>query len=89
VEEGEDHKPEIHVYTRNGGGNRQHWSFSYENDAGEACECPGCIIEHRLPKHPNYLSDHDDDFDCTYATIHFSVPEEHLARVNAMLAEKP
>lgn len=25
--------------------------------------------------HPNYLSDSDDDFDCTYATYYFSVPE--------------
>lgn len=28
-------------------------------------------------KHPNYLYDEDDDFDCTYCYIYFSVPEEY------------
>jgi hypothetical protein len=41
------------------------------------CACPGCIITHRLPKHPNYLYDCDDDYDCTYATVYFSFPEQH------------
>jgi len=39
------------------------------------CACPGCIISYRLPKHPNYISDKDDGFDETYATIYFSIPE--------------
>lgn len=43
----------------------------------EECACPGCAITYRLPKHPNYLSDCDDDFDSTYATIEFSVPEAY------------
>jgi hypothetical protein len=42
----------------------------------ELCACPGCIIQHRLPKHPLYLRDEDDDFDSTYATIYFRFPEE-------------
>lgn len=41
------------------------------------CACPGCIISYRLPKHLNYISSEDDDFDCTYATIRFSFPEEY------------
>jgi len=47
-----------------------------EEPDSENCACPGCIIEYRLPKHPNYLYDEDDDFDSTYATIYFSFPEE-------------
>jgi hypothetical protein len=65
----------ILLYTRNGGGNREHWGDGYEEN-GE-CLCPGCVIEKHLPKHPNYLCDYDDSFDCTYATIVFSVPEEY------------
>ncbi len=42
----------------------------------EKCGCYGCIITYRLPKHPNYLRDEDDEFDNTYATIYFSFPEE-------------
>lgn len=41
------------------------------------CGCYGCAISHRLPKHPCYLRDRDDDFDSTYATIYFRFPEEH------------
>lgn len=50
---------EIHVYTRNGGGNRE----EYQDTIDE------------LAKHPCYLSDADDDYDCTYATIVFRVPD--------------
>ena len=65
------------LYTRNGGGNRDHWSFSYpEYKEGEDCPCPGCIITHKLKKHPNYIKDYDDDFDSTYAYIEFDVPEQ-------------
>lgn len=49
----------ILVYTRNGGGNREQYQ---------------AVID-ELAKHPCYLSDCDDDFDCTYATIAFKVPE--------------
>lgn len=41
------------------------------------CGCPGCIIEHRLPEHPNYIKDEDDDFDSTYATIYFRIPDQY------------
>lgn len=66
----------IAVYTRNGGGNRQCWDTTPNEHDSEKCSCPGCIITHRLPKHPNYLEDNDDLFDSTYATIYFSIPEE-------------
>lgn len=41
------------------------------------CACHGCVISYRLPKHPLYIEDIDDDFDCTYATIYFKFPEEY------------
>lgn len=66
---------EIHLYTRNGGGNREHWDD--EAEEGEGCRCTGCVAAYHLPKHPNYISDEDDDFDNTYATFVFSVPEEY------------
>jgi len=68
----------IILYTRNGGGNREHWDFGYsEYGEGDTCPCPGCIITYRLPDHPNYLRDYDDDFDSTYAYVEFSVPDEY------------
>lgn len=56
----EGDEPQIHLYTRIGGGNRE----DYREEIDE------------LTSHPNYISDEDDDFDCTYATFKFSVPEE-------------
>jgi len=67
---------EIAVYTRNGGGHRRH-NNEFTLSAGEHCNCPGCIIKYRLPKHPLYLRDMDDEFDSTYATVYFKLPEEH------------
>lgn len=74
VEKGEGGEARIAVYTRNGGGNRDHWDD--EKEAGESCDCTGCTIMFHLPKHPLYLFDRDDEFDCTYATVYFRVPEE-------------
>ncbi len=61
----------IAIYTRNGGGNRECW-----NEGSPDCSCPGCVIRKKLPAHPLYLSDEDGDFDCTYATVFFCVPDE-------------
>ena len=65
---------EIAVYTRNGGGNREHWDDEVEE--GPDCDCTGCTITYRLPQHPLYLRDKDDDFDSTYCTVYFKIPEE-------------
>ena len=67
---------EFAVYTRNGGGDREHFSLDGAEE-GEDCFCTGCIITYHLPKHPNYLRDEDDSFDCTYATVYFSIPEKY------------
>jgi hypothetical protein len=51
--------PKIILYTRNGGGNRDYYHWVFE----------------LLEKHPLYIQDYDDDFDCTYAYIEFKAPE--------------
>lgn len=71
----------IVVYTRNGGGNRECWN--QDKDDGE-CNCPGCTINFKLPKHPFYISDEDDEFDSTYASIYFKFPEEYAAGLAAL-----
>lgn len=76
----------IVLFTRNGGGNREHWDD--DKPEGEDCDCPGCIIQHRLPKHPMYVRDYDDDFDSTYASIDFKVPEFYREIVKDMVASK-
>ena len=50
--------------------------FICDNPESADCACAGCIIQHRLPKHPCYLRDEDDGFDSTYATVYFRFPEE-------------
>ena len=62
---------EFAIYTRNGGGNRE--------------EYQGVIDT--LAEHPNYLRDEDDEFDSTYCTIFFRVPEEHQESIVAYLEE--
>lgn len=58
-----------------------------EEPDSPACACPGCTIVHRLPRHPLYLFDRDDDFDSTYADIYFRVPEAALAATEAIASE--
>lgn len=55
-----DGTPRIVIYTRTGGGNREH----YETDNAW------------LQSHPLYLKDYDDAMDCTYAHFEFKVPDE-------------
>lgn len=60
---------EIAIYTRMGGGNRECYCSE-----GEAHYCYQADIA-ALQAHPAYLRDEDDDFDRTYATFYFRVPE--------------
>lgn len=69
----ENEQPEIHLYTRVGGGNRE----DYEEQIEE------------LRKHPNYLRDFDDDFDNTFATFAFSVPEEFKEDFEKIIGGRP
>lgn len=73
----------LYVYTRNGGGNRGHFRDEPEY-GGPECDCTGCIAEYRLPSHPLYLGDEDDDFDSTYATFRFQVPSEFWGFLDAL-----
>lgn len=50
----------IILYTRNGGGNRDEYQY---------------VLDNFSENHPNYIKDYDDDFDCTYAYVEFSVPD--------------
>ena len=58
----------IVIHTRNGGGNRDAYQDTIDT----------------LAKHPCYLWDEDDDFDCTYADIFFRYPEEYAAGLKAL-----
>ena|SRR3990167_10308610 len=65
----------IILLTRNGGGNRD----SYQS-----------VFDDLEANHPNYLTNYDDDFDCTYAYIEFSVPKEFKEDLKALaVGEKP
>lgn len=80
-----DGMPVIAIYTRNGGGNREH--YADDVDAGPDCTCTGCIITYRLPAHPLYLNDRDDGFDPTYATVYFNVPEAFRAELSEVMID--
>jgi hypothetical protein len=63
-------EPRIVVYTRNGGGNRDDYAGTTES----------------LQAHPEYVTDFDDDFDCTYASYVFKVPETFKEHIEKILA---
>ena len=69
----EDGELQIHIYTRNGGGNRD----DYEG------------VTDALRAHPEYIGDSDDYFDCTYATYRFRVPEQLRDMLAALVAADP
>lgn len=89
VEKGDDGEPVIAIYTRQGGGNRECY-----------CDTANCVpvpsqhvpancyaaCNEALAAHPAYLRDADDDFDGTYATFYFRVPEAAGPEVRAALA---
>lgn len=61
---------EICIYTRTGGGNRE--TYEKENE--------------KMAKIGTYLRDMDDDFDSTYATFFFRVPERFAEIVATLTA---
>lgn len=63
----------ISVFTRNGGGNRE----SYEAET------------ERLRGHPCFVKDFDDDWDCTYATYVFKVPDSYKDLAERLSPEEP
>lgn len=67
-----DDKNHIEIYTRVGGDNRDDYADEIE----------------KLCSMPTYVSDEDDDFDCTYATFTFGVPDEWRADFEHVRAGK-
>jgi len=82
----ENEKWIICIYTRLGGGNRE--CFCDEPDDGAVKQFCGDCYQHSnivpLQSHPQYIIDYDDDFDCTYATFEFNVPEKHIEIVEIL-----
>lgn len=64
-----EYKGHIHIYTRTGGGNRE----AYEEQNQMMVDMDG------------YVDDYDDDFDSTYATWVFEVPEKWKADHDALI----
>lgn len=71
--DGPNGRKRIAVYTRGGGGNRE--CFCENGDAEHSDDCVVPKQESNR-SHPLYDSDEDDEFDCTYATFYFRVPDE-------------
>lgn len=64
-----DGKPVVVMYTRTGGGNREDYQDSIS----------------AMQANPNYIKDHDDPYDSTYAMFYFRVPEENEERVRPLI----
>lgn len=82
LEDRDGHKV-IAVYTRGGGNNRECWSEYYPPAEGEEGCRDGvhradCVVslQERNHEHILFLADDDDDFDHTYCTIYFRIPQE-------------
>jgi hypothetical protein len=59
----------IVIYTRTGGGNREFYDEPNEDNKDGPWNSD-------LRQLPGYVRDEDDDFDSTYASFYFSVPEQ-------------
>lgn len=66
----DDGVPQIVIYTRTGGGNRDY--YETENNA--------------LAAHPLCVGDRDDDYDSTYAHFTFNVPESWREKMLTLIA---
>lgn len=58
----------IIVYTRCGGGNRDYYEDVFS----------------KMGKHPEYVRNYDDSYDCTYAYFVFNVPEKFKKQAKLM-----
>jgi hypothetical protein len=86
--------PRIVIHTRTGGGNRNYYESAEacrdnypEYFGNEGKEDPAGPWNADLRKLPGFLYDRDDDFDCTYADFHYSVPEAHREAVTSFLKD--
>ena len=80
----------ICVHTRTGGGNRDFYESeeicrqNYPAHFGDNKELPTNAWNSDLRNHPNFVTDYDDDFDCTYANFIFSFPEDYKQDLEAL-----
>jgi len=84
----------IAIYTRLGAGNAQCWCNSedvkknpHPLDPNHASDCFVPNIKY-LQKHPLYIRDEEDEFDPTYRTFCFKIPEVYK-EILLKLKEKP
>jgi len=65
---------EIIVFTRCGGGNREDYEWVFDD----------------MESHPMYIRNEDDNYDCTYCSFYFKVPEDKLELTKSWATgEKP
>ena len=82
----------IVIYTRTGGGNRD--TYEIGGDYQEEYNPDGPFNDD-LRNLPGYQGDEDDDFDSTYASFYFAIPEDFrdmiktLREIGAGCEEKP
>lgn len=81
-----DGVPVIAIYTRQGGGNRDCYCEEY-GDGGHPDLNSSCGSNEALQAHPLYLRDADDEYDCTYATFYFKLPDELDPELRAVLTD--
>lgn len=83
----------ICIHTRTGGGNRDYYEnektcrSNYPEYFDGKSDMPSGPWNDDLRAHPNYLTDVDDEFDCTYANFFFSFPEDFKADLEAVAAK--
>ena len=91
----------ICVYTRTGGGNREYYDSADKCRAnypeyfeGTEDSVPSGPWNDDLRALPTFVRDVDDDYDCTYATFYFRVPESlqwvipHLSIIDKSPADR-
>ena len=72
------------IYTRTGGGNRDYYenlescSSNYPDYFVEGEDHPSGPWNDDLRDIPGFLYDSDDDYDCTYASFYYEIPDNFL-----------
>lgn len=69
----------IVIHTRTGGGNREY--YDYPNDENQEGPWNSTLRDNEY-----YISDNDDEFDCTYANFYFRFPNEYQSDLEALEA---
>jgi hypothetical protein len=84
---------QIVIYTRTGGGNRDYYESeqscrqNYPENFEAGQEAPNGPWNVDLRAVEGFVSDEDDDFDCTYAHFYYQFPAQYVEELTA-LADK-